>query len=102
MYAVCVNGSDGWPMYGVYGGEPGSMGFSLDSHGEVMNTWGPSKVSGCVYSRHDYIQWFVILIVAVVVASSPGRVVSKNNARSPTRPGKDCIWRVCHVGKLCC
>ncbi len=58
VYAVCVNGSDGWPMYGVYGGKPGSMGFSLDSRGEVMNTWGPSKVSGCVYSRHDYIQWF--------------------------------------------
>ncbi|XP_064390589.1 peptidyl-glycine alpha-amidating monooxygenase-like isoform X2 [Halichondria panicea] len=43
VYAVCVNGSGGWPMYGVYGGKPGSMGFSLDSHGEVMNTWGPSN-----------------------------------------------------------
>ncbi len=49
VYAVCVNGSGGWPMYGVYGGKPGSMGFSLDSHGEVMNTWGPSNVSGYMY-----------------------------------------------------
>ncbi len=26
-----------------------------------------------------------------VLASFPGQVVSKNNARSPTRPGIDCI-----------
>ena len=45
VYALWANGSREWPLYGVFGGEKGSMGFSLDSQGEILDTWGPSEVS---------------------------------------------------------
>ena len=44
-YAIYTNGSSDWPMYGVFGGESGVLGFSLDSRGRVINTWGPEGVS---------------------------------------------------------
>lgn len=44
-YAIYTNGSNDWPMYGVFGGEKGVLGFSLDRSGKVINTWGPEAVS---------------------------------------------------------
>lgn len=40
-FAICMNGSSDWPMYGVFGGEKGVLGFSMDRSGKVINTWGP-------------------------------------------------------------
>ena len=48
VYAIYTNGSYDWPMYGVFGGEPGSMGFTLSKEGELVTTWGPAGVSQCV------------------------------------------------------
>ena len=44
-YAIFTNGSSDWPLHGVFGGEEGSVGFSLDKNGEVISTWGPEGVS---------------------------------------------------------
>ncbi len=44
-FAIYTNGSSDWPMYGVFGGEKGVLGFSLDRSGKVINTWGPEAVS---------------------------------------------------------
>ncbi len=45
VYGVWGNGKGEWPLYGVFGGEKGSMGFSLDKEGTTIDTWGPSEVS---------------------------------------------------------
>lgn len=44
-FAIYANGSSDWPLYGVFGGEEGVLGFSLDHSGKVINTWGPEGVS---------------------------------------------------------
>ena len=44
-FAVYTNGSSDWPMHGVFGGEAGAMGFSLDSSGKLVGSWGPKGVS---------------------------------------------------------
>ena len=46
VYSISLNGSNNWPMYGVFGGNPGSMGFTLDNKGARIATWGPKHVSG--------------------------------------------------------
>ena len=39
-----------WPMFGVFGGQRKEgkrlMGFTLDSHGKLVGSWGPTKVKG--------------------------------------------------------
>ena len=44
-FAVYTNGSNDWPIHGVFGGEEGAMGFSLDRNGKVIGSWGPEGVS---------------------------------------------------------
>lgn len=45
-FAISTNGSRDWPMHGVFGsGKHGVVGFSLDSSGKIINTWGPEGVS---------------------------------------------------------
>ena len=54
-YAIFTNGSRDWPMHGVFGeGGRGIVGFSLNSSGKVINTWGPEGVSGCGNGRQIY------------------------------------------------
>lgn len=56
VYAISLNGSNNWPMYGVFGGNPGSVGFTLDSKGAQIATWGPKNVSGVMCLRYMYVQ----------------------------------------------
>lgn len=59
VYAIYMNMSSDWSMYGVFGGETGTQGFTLDHHGSLINTWGPAEVS--------YSSGFMCFLLAMIV-----------------------------------
>jgi len=51
VFAISFNGSNRWPLYGVFGprlsvkeSEPGPMGFTVNEGGQLARTWGPEQV----------------------------------------------------------
>ena len=51
VFAISFNGSNRWPLYGVFGprlsvkeSEPRPMGFTVNERGQLARTWGPEQV----------------------------------------------------------